>query len=130
MTDRIEDIARRLAFWHGLKIVREGRTVTDSANSREWGNSPRTYAHTHWQEYTAAADYVDELVKGLQEDLRRVVMTWDLPGPMSIVKAMDHAIGIARTRFIGSTPSDTQPASTGAVGPPPNSASVGELASA
>ena len=35
-------------------------------------------------------------------------MTWDLPGPMSIVKAMDHAIGIARTRFTGSTPLDTQ----------------------
>ena len=122
MTDRIEDIARRLAFWHGLKIVREGRTVTDSADSGEWGDSPRTYAHTHWQDYTAAAEYVDELVKGLQEDLRRVVMTWDLPGPMSIVKAMNHAIGIARTRFTGSTPSDTQPAPTSAAAPPPNGA--------
>jgi hypothetical protein len=120
MNDCIEDIARRLAFWHGQKIVREGGTLAGPGGG-EWGDGARTYAQRHWQEYTAAARYVDELVKGVQEDLRRVVMTWDLPGPVSIVKAMDHVIGIARTRLTDSSSLGTLPASAGAADSSPHS---------
>ena len=117
MTDRIEDIARRLAFG----TSEEGRTVADWADRGEWGDVPNLRPKK-LAGYTAAAEYVDELVKGLQEDLRRVVMTWDLPGPVSIVKAMDHAIGIARSGTVHRrSPSDAHPATAGAVCPQPNS---------
>jgi hypothetical protein len=54
----VEDLARKIAFWHGQRIVGQYDTVASSHGYGLWGHSPEKYAENHWREYTAAAQAI------------------------------------------------------------------------
>lgn len=63
MTDRIEQLARLIAFWHGQKITiiqsrdRGGAlTIAAQRGYGKWSHSPQRYADAHWREYRDAAE--------------------------------------------------------------------------
>jgi len=54
----VEGLARKIAFWHGQRIVREGATVAAHAGYGSFGGSADKYAENHWREYTSAAEEI------------------------------------------------------------------------
>jgi hypothetical protein len=63
MTDRREEIARLIAYWHGAKItvVRQGRALTVAAQrgyDSGWHWEIDRYVDAHWKEYLPAAEAV------------------------------------------------------------------------
>ena len=65
MTDtaaEIERMARKIALWHGQKMIYRNRdgmqTVASSRGFGNWGWSASDYADRHWHEYTAAAEQI------------------------------------------------------------------------
>ena len=60
----IEAMARKIAFWHGQKMLYRDcdgmQIVASSRGFGHWGDSPDRYADRHWQEYTSAAEQILE----------------------------------------------------------------------
>jgi hypothetical protein len=58
----IEAMARKIAFWHGQKMLYRNRdgmqTVASSRGFGNWGDSAERYADRHWHEYTSAAEQI------------------------------------------------------------------------
>ena len=58
----IEAMARKIALWHGQKMIYRNRdgmqTVASSRGFGNWGWSPEDYADRHWHEYTSAAEQI------------------------------------------------------------------------
>lgn len=54
----VEQLAKKIAFWHGQKKVVNGETLAARHGYGSWGHSPMGYAENHWKEYTSAAEIV------------------------------------------------------------------------
>ncbi len=54
----VEGLARKIAFWHGQKKVRNGETWAEMQGFGSWGTSPERYASARWKEYEAAAEII------------------------------------------------------------------------
>lgn len=58
----VEALARKIAFWHGQKMIYRNRdgmqTVASSHGYGNWGHSPDRYAEQHWKEYNSAAEMI------------------------------------------------------------------------
>ena len=79
----VEAMAKKIAFWHGQKMVYHDRngnqTVASSRGFGHWGDSSDRYMHAHWHEYTAAAreilkeiDHLKAQIDGMQDALHYV----------------------------------------------------------
>lgn len=54
----VEGLARKLAFWHGQRIIGPTETIASRHGYGSWGHSPEKYSDNHWREYTSAAEIV------------------------------------------------------------------------
>lgn len=54
----VEELARKIAFWHGQKKVENGQTVAALHGYGSWGHSPERFADFHWHEYASAAEII------------------------------------------------------------------------
>lgn len=53
-----EQLAKKMAFWHGQRLSSGGRTVAANHGYGSFAGAAEKYAENHYREYTTAAEEI------------------------------------------------------------------------